>query len=142
MDGFSKHDFKGRSDYVNDISKKINTYMHSSCRKSKIHRDRNLLGKLFIILSLKLVLMPHSCSYQISCEIGKITIFNQPTFCYERRPAWFLDVVGAHVFVGVCCKFRTRSALCGVVLNILFFRTVSMRLLVACFRASSCSAMK
>ena len=31
-------------------------------------------------------------------------------------------------------KFRTRSALCVVVLNVLFFRTVSMRLLVACFQ--------
>ena len=31
-------------------------------------------------------------------------------------------------------KFRTRSALCGVVLNILFFRTLSMRLLVVCFQ--------
>ena len=32
-------------------------------RKSKPHRDRNLLGKSSIILSLKLVSMPHSCPH-------------------------------------------------------------------------------
>ena len=30
MDGFSKDDFKGRSDYVNDISKKIQ-HMYAFC---------------------------------------------------------------------------------------------------------------
>ena len=62
MDGFSKDDFKGRSDYVNDISKNFNICMHSACdKKHTLYRDGNLLRKWSIILSLKLVSMPHSC---------------------------------------------------------------------------------
>ncbi len=35
MDGLSEDDFKGHSDYVNDIIKKINMRMHSSCEKEQ-----------------------------------------------------------------------------------------------------------
>jgi hypothetical protein len=39
-------------------------------RKSKPHRDRNLLGKSSIILSLKLVSMPHSCPHMTDhCDV-------------------------------------------------------------------------
>ena len=39
-------------------------------RKSKPHRDRNLLGKSSIILSLKLVSMSHSCPHMTDhCDV-------------------------------------------------------------------------
>ena len=61
MDGFSKDDFKGHPDYVNDISKN-STYVYiPHVRKSTTHRDGNVLGKWSIILNLKLVSMSHSC---------------------------------------------------------------------------------
>ncbi len=41
--GFSKDDCKGRSDYVNDISKNFNICMHSSCDK-----EHNPLGEKFV----------------------------------------------------------------------------------------------
>jgi hypothetical protein len=46
MDGFSlKDDFKGHSDYVNDISKNSTYVCIPHVRKSTTHKDRNLLGK-------------------------------------------------------------------------------------------------
>ena len=58
-----KDDFNGLSDYVKDVSKKSTYVCGPHVRKSTTYRDGNLLGKWSIILSLKLVSIPHSCPH-------------------------------------------------------------------------------
>jgi hypothetical protein len=68
----SKEVFDGFVDDVKDIKQELQ-HMYvcvPHVRKSTTHRDRSLLGKLSIILSLKLASMSHSCPHMSGhCDV-------------------------------------------------------------------------